>query len=222
MKKNEPLVQIRALPALRIEVSELLQILERVSAGKFKITAETTDAQFESVDEMKSHMAEFAHATKINVGPVGIETGNQYSLPRLYVSFHGMRSGAEPTAVDEAKLLLQALEKELLPYKSKMANPKFRNLATLLFTIICTALVLASFSFQDAGSASWPWLSISLVPLLFTDPAMKWLVGVSTVSFQPRETWFQRHSSELIVGIVTALAGAGASYYLTQLLIVCG
>lgn len=219
MKKKEPSHERNSLPFLRIEVSELLQVLERVSAGKHKISAETNSLEFESIEEIRSHKAEFAQRPRVNIGPVEFDSGTAMSPPSLSITLYKLRREDNKDAVPQAQVLLKALEKELLAYRSRLANPY-----TGVFLSLCVGLVCLVFFLIWAGdqplSFSYVVQAIAVVWIAqqATGFVLKRLVGEDTIFYRPRETWLQRHSSELVVGVLAAAVSGVVGSIVTLLL----
>ena len=222
MKQKKPDWESVELSHIRIEVTELLEILKRVSGDKYEITSETSSTIFESVEEMKSHLAESARAETITIGPVEFETGRKWrDTPKLSICLYEWRWEDVDYTIEDARLLMNALEKELISYKRWLASP----LAMALFRIpIFAGPILAlsalrgylfGFDWTQPSTAIGGWIFFipGAVTIFATgEYLLKKAIGEYTVFYQPRETWWQRHSGEVFVGAVIAAIGVVANY----------
>jgi hypothetical protein len=217
MQKKEPSFEKVQLPYLRIEVTELLDILERVSGGKHQITGETSDVIFDNIEEIRRHKAEFAQRPTIKVGPVELETEDYSGRPTLSIFMFQLRRTDNADAVAEAQVLLNALEKELLPYSSRLANKNFQSALVVAISALASLLSVLLYQHPSSGLVYWSTLMIVyLVSAGILDRVLKKLAGDRSVFHQPRETWLQRHSVPTISAVVAAVIGAIATYLLTS------
>ena len=222
MKRKEPGYEIRKLPYLRIEVSELLKILERVAAGRYKITAETSSFEFESLEEMSAQKGQLCHDPTILNGPVEFKSSHSVLEPELGINLIALRHNEGSEATEQAKNLMDALEKELIHYKSPLSNPMTRTIASIVFSIFSVVLYLF-YTTPSTEIDAYFWVGFImalLIPSQIANAIMKKAVGLSTIYYQPRETWLQRHSSELLAGSVSGAVGASigaiVTYFLTK------
>lgn len=218
MRKKEPSFETVQLPHLRIEVSELLEILERVAGQNHQITAETVDVGFDDLEEMKTHKAEISERPKIKVGPVELKTEDYSGRPSLSVYLSELRRTNDVTGIEEAQLLLKAIEKELLPFASRLAHPMFRTIVSAAASIILTALLVWPNYDSGAGTLQFYVVLLSVYWLLAAafGALLRRLAGDRTVYHQPRETWLQRNSGLLVSSILAAGVTALVTYALTK------
>ena len=189
---------------------------------------------FENIEEMKAHLAQFAQNPTIEIGPVVLCTNGDWMSPRLSIKPSDVYKNEVGYTIDEAQMLLKSLEQELIPYRKWLANPLARQLPMIL-TIAGTGwAVLTLFTYLSGPAwvrpaqptpeevatnsvAIWVIL-LSVIWSYLGEPVLKMIIGDNTVFHQPRETWWHRHSNELIVGALsaglTAALGAVATYYL--------
>ena len=170
------------LPHIRIEVTELLEILERVSGGKYDITSETASVEFESIEEIKSQLAEFAQADTITIGPVKFDTGRKWGdSPMLTISLFESRWEDVDYTIEDARLLMNGLEKEVTSYKKMVLTPWARTLVT--FAISVGAVLTGSVLHVHLSGFDWAqsilltstigkfsFLIFWVLPVFFTAP----------------------------------------------------
>ena len=235
MKKKEPDSEKVELPNIRIEVSELLEILERISGGKYQVTGETSDTTFESIKDMKTHLAECARVNSIKIGPVDFDTGRRWGdTPTLSIHFCRWEFEDIVYTADEAQPLMNALKEELILYKSWLASPWVRKLFMGIPTIgiVWAGVTLLNYEpdpnrvllFQLVSAAKA--LIVTIMTIMTMMLTLIWaylerivfkkVIGENTVFHQPRETWYHRNSSQIYVGAFTAVVGAVASHFLTK------
>ena len=230
MKQRLPRREEVDLPHIRIEVAELLKILERVSDGKYKIIGQTSDCLFENIEEMKARLAQFAQNPTIAIGPVVLYTFGNWNSPSLMIELDELRRNEGSDTIDEARMLMEALERELIPYKSWLASWSGRM---ILIATTATGGTLAGLALHEYLSG-FDWVQLTLLTprlngmifLLVEVLALVSIglfglivflintVGENTVFHHPRP----RSSRDLLVGICStvtgALIGAVATYFL--------
>ena len=232
MKKKEPDRAKVELPNIRIEVTELLGILERISGGKYPITGETSDIIFESVEDMMIHLAECAQVNSIKIGPVVFDTGRRWrDSPTLSIDLSKWQIMDVDYNADEARILMKSLEQELIPFKKWLARPAVRRVPNFFLMVIVVFWLLPITLVNDllplvtvlpplVPEALYRTSMISFIPVFViwvfaVEPILKKAIGENAVYHQPRETWYQRHSGQIFVGAITAVCGAVATFFLT-------
>ena len=207
------------LPFIRIEVTVLLAILERLSKEtKFEITGKTSDHIFESIEDIKSNLAAFVRAPVIEFGPVEFDTRGNYSTPTLSFKLGELsRKDAEYTVVD-ARILMKSLEQELIRYKNSLADPSVRLWPARFFLFIATTWIFIGHALSlevDNEIMVFSFFLLTVIWMILEKSVLRHVFGGNTVFYQPRETWYQRHSSELFVfvGTVGTVVAALASFF---------
>ena len=223
MKTISTSTLVTELPFIRIEVTKFLAILERVSGDKYKITGRNSEVIFESIEDIKSHLAEFVRAPVIKIGPVEIDTRGNYNSPRLSSELNELNRIDADYTTDDAQILMKSLEQELIPFKRRLANPSVRLLPARLFLfigVIWVPIVAALSLDADNNFMVYVFLLLSVIWLGLEKFVFRHVFGGNTVYYQPRETWYQRHSRELFSGafsaVFGAVAGAVATFFLAK------
>ena len=140
MKRILPAGEVVTLSTSRIEITELLEILERLSSNekKYKVTGKISylkseDIHFDGIKEMRGNLAMFAQNPTIQIGPVELVTEDRFQRPHLSIqpgSLHGN---------DEAQRLMESLQLELKRYQQWPTNIWVRILLILCSFILCLA-----------------------------------------------------------------------------------
>ena len=228
MKQIMPRQEMIDLPHIRIAVTELLEILERVSDGKFEVIGKTSDVMFENIEDMNSHLAECARVSYIEIGPVVLHIHGDWMSPVLTIDLYELHRPEIGCTIDEARMLMKSMEQELTPYKSWLATSFVRGLFAVTMTIGITLAVLYVRNYllgpDLVQSTQLSSVIIRLIFFIFWSALLGWIgitvlekaIGENTVFHQPRESWWQRHSSQIFVGAFTAVFGAAATFFLTK------
>ena len=118
----------RTLPYIRLEVIQLLYILERIAGDRYEVTARSCGNTYDNIDEMKSCPGEFARHPVIQVGPVTFNTGENSGLPELSIEQEQLEKlrCESGDALEQALVLLDSLDAELVRYNSWFKSLKFR------------------------------------------------------------------------------------------------
>ena len=138
MKRKEPDSEKVEIPNIRIEVTELLEILERISGEKYPITGETSGFKFESIEDMMIHLAECAQANTIKIGPVVFDTGRRWGdSPTLSIDLSEWRLMDIGYNADDARILMASLEQELIPFKKWVVHPAVIMVPNIILLVVC-------------------------------------------------------------------------------------
>ena len=233
MKQIGPIRDEVDLPHIRIEAIELIELLERVSGGKYEVTATCSNVIFNDIEEMKAHLALFAQNPTIKLGPLVLRTRGDWMSPTLHIDSSELQRNEVGYTISEAQIVMHSLEAELTRYKRRLASPSVRQQSGILivvgvlwavFTIITNLIRFVWVSPTRPISEDFSTTIAALVLILLgaswaylVEPVLTMVVGENTVFYQPRETWWHRHSRELFSGVfsaaIVALIGAVLHFY---------
>ena len=120
----------KTLPDLYIEAIQLLRIIERNAGNQHEITGRSRGRSYKNIDEMRADLEYgFENCPVIRIGPVtfnafhaGDNSGfAELSIEKEQLEELRLESGA---VFEQALLLLDFLEAELTPYKSRFVSMK--------------------------------------------------------------------------------------------------
>lgn len=204
------------ISGVRIEVSDLLDILTRLSGEELKVIAETSSLVFNDLEEMRSHRAEFSRAPRIKIGDVTLDMRNEPSPIRLTVDLGHLRAHDREEEAEAALALMQSLIGELSQFKSPLARTGTQ--ALIGFACGVPSFLLA---YWFPLSTEMRWLAPAIGSMMcFAITLLVWslvgkAIGRETVYFRPKDTWIKRHGSEMVSGAIGTAIGALISALVT-------
>ncbi|PJI93203.1 hypothetical protein BC777_2074 [Yoonia maricola] len=219
---REPRPLRKNLESVRITFEELTQLLERLSISHAEIEATSNGAKFEGLSDIKSAPARFAGNPFIQIpsgtnGELAAKASIEFHNETTEVSAGWYKGGNTHSSADDA--LANTLYEELKPFEStffkrlswlqsKIMGAIFIGIAALLLNTRIENTVLLGGGLLLTGISS-----VSLIAIwLIRDSLGK----AAAVSYNPRETFWQRHGESSIVGIFSSVVTGVIVWYLTS------
>jgi hypothetical protein len=209
------------IPTLRITVTELISVLK--SLDDCKITAVSKNAKFEELADIEKNPGRFSGNPRVEVSSLQSELNS----PTIDIDFRNDKTTVTPRYryldSDDASNLARRVHGELLPFSNQLEY-YFRWFATIVtyLSVIGGLAYLFLWLFNTVKEAPQEdILPERLGQILLWSFCGSYWTGVlldrrKPVKYNPRETWWQKHSGTLIFTISGSTISSLVVYYLTK------
>lgn len=224
-KERKPESFQKEIPCLRMDFSELMNVLETMKLETDLIKADSNEAEFDGLDDIKSAPNRFSGEPRIVISRMQ----NGKVLAKANVEFNKKHTSViageykYSRFIKENNELAKYIYEELLPFSNswELWTARITEWGSLIFTILIFSIFLSSDSWVGNDSLKiWGYeipssifLVISFTGLAFL--IINWFLKKRLpIKHNPRQTFLQKHGEAIVVGILVSVITAVITAYL--------